>query len=291
MNINVAFVILHYLVIEETIACIESIQKNIDTDQYKIVVVDNASPNYTGEKLKKRFQGNDKITVIINRENIGFAKGNNAGIDYVKKRWYAKYIILLNNDILMLETKLFDKLEKEFIESQFSVLGPLILTKDGRYDSNPVRNDLPSIEEIILREKKIKLHYFFTQIFLFTLLKQIKELGEKILRKEYISKNSHLRQENIMLHGCFLVLTEKYFEKFSGLDNRTFLYLEEDILLAYIRKEKLKNVYLPDILIYHKEDAATDAISNKKSNKKYKFTFKHHLNSLQVLKSILSELK
>ena len=38
------------------------------------------------------------IVVILNDENLGFAKGNNVGIRYVIERVF-EYVFLLNNDI------------------------------------------------------------------------------------------------------------------------------------------------------------------------------------------------
>ena len=51
MKYKIGFVVLHYNAIKETIDCVESIKKRIDTNKYYIVVVDNASPNHTGEDI------------------------------------------------------------------------------------------------------------------------------------------------------------------------------------------------------------------------------------------------
>ena len=49
---KIVFVILHYLAIDETYKSVDSIEKKIDTDMYKIVIVDNASPDKSGALLK-----------------------------------------------------------------------------------------------------------------------------------------------------------------------------------------------------------------------------------------------
>ena len=69
-----AFVILHYLTIDDTIACIDSIINNIEYDKYTIVVVDNGSENNTGKLLKNKYSGSKKIRILLNVENLGFAK-------------------------------------------------------------------------------------------------------------------------------------------------------------------------------------------------------------------------
>ena len=64
-KIKVAFVILHYQAIEMTIKCINSLYKTFDISENFIVVVDNASPNKSGNELKKIYIKYDNIKIII----------------------------------------------------------------------------------------------------------------------------------------------------------------------------------------------------------------------------------
>lgn len=50
-----------------------------------IVIVDNASANGTGRELQQLYQGAENIYVILNPENLGFARGNNVGFEFAKK--------------------------------------------------------------------------------------------------------------------------------------------------------------------------------------------------------------
>ena len=49
---DIAFAILHYMTDEDTIACINSIVDKVDTDDYMIIVVDNASNIGSVERIK-----------------------------------------------------------------------------------------------------------------------------------------------------------------------------------------------------------------------------------------------
>ena len=71
---DIAFLILHYNVVQETINCVNSIVDNIDSNNYNIVIVDNGSPNKSGDTLLEHFKNNSKVHVIINDTNLGFAK-------------------------------------------------------------------------------------------------------------------------------------------------------------------------------------------------------------------------
>lgn len=59
----------------------------------EIIVVDNASNKETTDLLKKY----KNIKLILNKENYGFAKGNNIGL----KASTGDYLILLNNDVIV----------------------------------------------------------------------------------------------------------------------------------------------------------------------------------------------
>ena len=137
---NIAFVILHYYTIEDTERCVNSILNVFD--KVNIILVDNASPNGTGSELKKMYDNNEQIHVIINKENLGFAKGNNVGFKYAKKELNSDFIILCNNDTYITDKNFYDKILKEYKESHFAVLGPKIILKDNSV--NNITLGLPS---------------------------------------------------------------------------------------------------------------------------------------------------
>lgn len=74
--------------------CLGSIFR--ETASFEVVLVDNGSEDGSVEYVKKDFP---KVTVIEERENLGFAKGNNIGIAVAK----GKYILTLNNDTVLEE--------------------------------------------------------------------------------------------------------------------------------------------------------------------------------------------
>ena len=145
---KIVFVILHYLAIDETYKSVDSIEKKIDTDMYKIVIVDNASPDKSGALLKEHYKNDDHVEVLLNQENLGFARGNNVGFRYAEKTWNPSYIVLMNNDVYLLDDDFLEKVEKEYKRSQFAVLGPMILSADGRCDINPIRTNAMSKQEV-----------------------------------------------------------------------------------------------------------------------------------------------
>lgn len=88
---NLSVITLTYNNLEYTRNFIESLYKN--TKDFELIVVDNGSIDGTVDYLKNL----KDIKVIYNKENQGYAKGNNQGVALAE----GKYIAFLNNDILL----------------------------------------------------------------------------------------------------------------------------------------------------------------------------------------------
>lgn len=290
ISTDIVFVVLHYMEKDATMKCVSKIREKIDTPNYKIVIVDNASSNGSGKEIEELYKTAEDVNVIINEENLGFARGNNVGFQFAKENLNPKYIVLLNNDVYIMETYLKEKLDKEYEESQFAVLGPLILTKDGKCDANPMLDGIKNKIDIINRINGIKRVLFTNKYYLFPLYSAVAKWAHNLRKEDSKNKNNNnymYRQYNVQLHGCFLVFSKKYVDKFSGLDDRTFLYMEEDILYKHMMENELVMVYNPDIVVYHEEDVSTDSIAVSQ-RKKIDFVYRNQLHSCEVLLEIYS---
>ena len=76
-------------------ACIDSIKNNTSIS-FDIFIIDNNSSDKTCEIIKKYFPD---VILFRNVENLGFAKGNNLALKYVK----SEYICFINPDIILTE--------------------------------------------------------------------------------------------------------------------------------------------------------------------------------------------
>lgn len=119
-------VILNWNREKDTIECINSLKKaKTDGLLLKIVVVDNAS-----SKGIKDIEKIENIKVIKNKENLGFAGGNNVGIRYALENG-ADFLLLLNNDTLVDEKLIIQLLEVAEKRKGSGVLSPKIYFAPG----------------------------------------------------------------------------------------------------------------------------------------------------------------
>ena len=279
---DIVFVILHYKTYNDTEDCVESIKNKIDSTSYHIIIVDNFSNNGSLEKLKDKYKNDNDITILCNTENLGFAKGLNTGIYYARKNYETKYIAVINNDVILISDDFIHRLDTKMNEYNFSLCGPMIITKDGSCTTNPIRNTIRSKDEVEKCIKKYKKLYKLCRIKLFNIYRIMKKT-KKVKKECYLSD-----QINYKLHGSFWVFSERFFDDFKGLDEDTFLYGEEDILYLHLMKHNHITLYTPSIIIYHKEDAATnEAIPN--NSQKMQFVCKNCINSLNIYLKLLEK--
>ena len=288
---KIAFVILNYNTFQETKECILSIENKIDTQDYRIVIVDNQSKDDSADKVAKFIQQREKAVLIRNSENLGFAKGNNVGIAYANENFKPEYMVVLNSDTELIQDNLVEALDKEYKKSGFALLGPLILTAEGRCDNSPhfpptidyVRAELRTFEKE-WRIIKYGLYRPYCGIRFF------KNLIQKKVHKKYIPVHRNMEfyryQKQVVLQGCFIVFSEKAFNYVKGFDDRTFLYYEEPILYLDLMKHDLVTVYNPEIVIYHKDGCSTNTVA-KGNRDKLIFINKCYQESARVLLKIL----
>jgi GT2 family glycosyltransferase len=126
-NPLVAIVIVNYNGLSDTLECLSSVSK-ICYDNFKVIVVDNASNDDSINKLRKKYP---YAIYITNSINLGFTGGNNIGFKEAYKLG-AKYIFCLNNDIVISENSLREL--TLFLERnpRVGLIGPLTCYYDDK---------------------------------------------------------------------------------------------------------------------------------------------------------------
>lgn len=114
---------------QDTIECIESLNK-ITYPNFHIIVVDNGSDNDSVSQIESKFPF---VISLPQKDNLGFAHGNNIGREYAIKNG-AEYVLFLNNDTLVDPDFLSKMVQRAELDSQIGAVGARIY-----FQSDPSR--------------------------------------------------------------------------------------------------------------------------------------------------------
>ena len=115
MNVDqkIAVIIINWKKYEFTLSCINSVLKS-SYKNFKIILIDNESQKDFPDEINK----SDKIHIIKNKNNEGFARSNNQGIKYSIKNGF-DYVLLLawnhKNEVLKKEYQHTKKIGTKWI--------------------------------------------------------------------------------------------------------------------------------------------------------------------------------
>lgn len=288
---EIYFVILHYITIEDTVACVDSLVKLENNEKVNIVIVDNASPNGTGKILEEKYYKKDNISVILLNENIGFAKGNNVGYTFAKKRG-ADYIVILNSDTEIRQTNFIEKIIKLYEKTNYEILGPDIIDLEGK-QQNPHRDKGFELKDVnrIIRNRTIILLYLkvVEKLRCQNRIKLLTQLENVHANNEQKDIERGIERENVVLQGAVYVFSPSFIQdNMEAFYPKTFMYLEEEILYFLSMKKGYRIIYTPEIQVLHKWQGATRAALTTdyaKSRRQTEWT----LQSAKILKELMHE--
>ncbi len=220
MDAKVSIVILNYKVCNLTLECVESVLKS-DYKNLQVIVVDNNSNDGLDQKIKKF-----RVEFIQNNDNLGYAGGNNVGIEKALKD-KADFVFVLNPD-----TTIQNDTIKILVEG---------MQKYNAGLANP---------KIYFSDSK-KLWFAGKKIDLANVLASHRGVDEEDVGKyddeEEIEDGT----------GAALMVKREVFETIGLFDERYFLYYEESDFCFRARKKGFKIMYLPKAVVFHANAKST----------------------------------
>jgi GT2 family glycosyltransferase len=180
--------------------CLNSIRASGESSVPEIIVVDNASSDGSANMVAEEFP---EVTVIRSKENLGFARGNNLGIERASGSWLA----LVNSDVVVHPGCLEQLANYLETHSEVGLTGPGVIGRDGRLQ--PTYRQLPTIWSIACRS--LALDSVFSR-----------------LSNRRQKHGMHVQPFEVeVLSGCFWVARREAVEQVGGLDERFFFYAED----------------------------------------------------------------
>jgi GT2 family glycosyltransferase/Tfp pilus assembly protein PilF len=116
---TVSVIVLCFNGIEDTKKCLPSVVQ-CSTVPYELIVVDNASTDGTADYVREFCANRAQVRFIRNRENLGYAGGNNVGMAAAR----GEYVVMLNNDTIVTSGWLEGMLDVFAQHPKTGIVGP-----------------------------------------------------------------------------------------------------------------------------------------------------------------------
>ena len=209
-KIDLGIIILNYKTYKETLTLVYSLIDLKIKVSFQIIVVDNDSPNNSIKELKK-IKKIENVSLLKSDSNLGYACGNNLGLNFLYENFICEFVAILNNDVILNDQLIFSKLINSFkVINNCGFIAPVEVDKFGKINSYCGRKRPSFLIEIL------------NSILLFPIIFPNISRYNIDLRKKKIKVD--------IIAGSFLFTSLKYFKEINFFDEGTFLFLEERIL-------------------------------------------------------------
>lgn len=223
--------IVAYCDYDEVCAAVRSILSHTPEVDFRLYVVDNASPDGCGEKLAATEFGDDRVEIIRAQVNEGFGSGHNTVLD----RLDSEVHFILNPDVVLQDDILSGMADWLLAHPDAVMATPQLYFPDGRIQNLPRRK--PNIFCMAVR--------------------QVPFLSEKIgffrrMNEHYIMLDEDLSQVQSIefCTGSFMAVRTDVFKKVGGFDTDYFMYVEDaDLTQRVLRCGKV--YLLPQFTAIH----------------------------------------
>ncbi len=232
-------VILNYKTYQDVFSCVDSIKSTIEDLPYKIYIVDNCSPNESLEKLTEKYGAESSIEVISSQKNNGFSAGNNIGLKKAIEDG-CDAVLCTNPDVIFKNGAIKIMLESLFSSEDIGVIGPKVYGANGEIQNR--NKGILTPLTFVLRRRAFRFLDWFK------------------LEKKYTYYNYDYSKPLFpkgMVSGCCFMIKAPVLKEIDYLDENVFLFHEEDILGAKLRKINKKVMLNPSAEVIHAEGKAT----------------------------------
>jgi len=244
--LKLSVVIVNYNVQYFLELCLKSVQKALVGIDAEVIIVDNNSADNSCNRIKQLFLD---VVLIENKENLGFSKANNQGVQSAK----GDYICILNPDTVIAEDTFTTLLEFAKSKDNLGIVGCKLIDGAGKFLPESKRN-IPVV--------KIALQKIFG--------------NSKSYYANHIQENDVAKAD--VLVGAFMFMKRDVFSAIGGFDEDYFMY-GEDIDMSYKALSfGYENYYFGETTIIHYKGESTlkDAFYAKRFYGSMQIFYKKH---------------
>lgn len=217
MTARVTAIVLNWCNEADTASCLESLAA-MQYDALDVLLIDNGSPDGSGARLHARFPS---INYLQTGSNLGYAGGNNRGIEHALAR-NADYILVLNNDTV-LDATCVANLVAASERTGAPVVAPLIV-----YFDEPDRV------------------WYGGGVF-----SRMRALGRHLRENELVDSSERSAPTSFVCGCCFLIRADVA-RRVGGFDESFFAYVEDVELSLRLLTAGIQMHYEPSARVLHR---------------------------------------
>ena len=225
---DISIITINYNGLKDTCELIDTLP--LENDKLEVIVVDNASLQDEASIIEQRYP---RVTVVRSSKNLGFAGGNNLGI----QASHGRYLFFINNDTII---------ETKNEEQRNNFLQPLI-------------ERLESSDKIGMVCPKIRFSWgnHLIQYAGYTPLSSITMRNHSIGFGEEDHSQYDTPHQTPYAHGAAMLVKREVINRVGMMPECFFLYYEELDWSMMIRRAGYEIWFDPSFTVYHKESQST----------------------------------
>ncbi len=257
-KLSIAVILVNWKKYNLTSKCIDSLNKS-NYKNFKIILVDNEYSEKSLIELKNKY---NELIVFKEKNNLGFAGGNNIGIRYALENDY-DYIMLLNNDTEVTENFILPLVERIEKDHSLGAVQPLILNFSNKsiiWNAGGKLNKFLGLTSTRLNNNK---------------------LNSSIVFDDYTD----------WISGCCILIKSETLTKVGLLDEKFFNYYEDVDWSLRMKNLGYDLGFVKESIIYHHGSSSS---KNKKntggliSSKIHYFNIRNHILLLKKHKNLFN---
>ena len=235
--------------------CLRSLYESTHTVDFEVIVSDNGSIDGSVEYIRKTYPS---VRVLENGENLGFARGNNAGIRASR----GEYVLILNPDTIIHDGALDTLVAFADRHPEAGGFGCKVLNPDGTY-------------QVSARLFPTIWRYWMSSLY----LKRLANLFPLFRYEEYPHWGGETERVIDWQSGCCVMFRGDLLRSLGGFDEQFFYHFEEVDLCRRVWNTGSPILFTPEAVITHLGGQSVNRFPVRfeieKHRSRYRYFYKH----------------
>lgn len=235
--------------------CLRSIYQGTRRTDFEVIISDNNSIDGSVEFVRKNYPS---ARIVENGANLGFAKGNNAGIRVSQ----GDYVLILNPDTIIHKGSLDTLVAFAERRPEAGAFGCRVLNSDGSY-------------QVSARLFPTVWRYWVSALY----LKSLANLCPLFTYEEYPRWRGETERVIDWQSGCCVMFRGDLLKRLRGFDEQFFYHFEEVDLCRRVWNAGFPIVFTPEAVITHLGGQSVSRFPIRfeieKHRSRYRYFYKH----------------